>query len=191
MQQLAQQHRVGDREGDPVDAQHGGRHRRGRAAAARPEQHEAEEHRQRRDGDQQDLELAAVLRGQHQRDHGDEAGELDRVRAVEQLVELGQAHDSDRCSTEREDQPALGDDEDREDDRRDRRQDAPAQIRAAVAPSTPPRPAGARRWAPAAPRPRHQRPPNRRRRASNSASDSAKASRVKSGHSSSRNTSSE
>ena len=70
VRQSAQQHRVGEREADPVDPEQ--RHRHPPDARAALSERQREQHRQRGDRDQQDLELAAVER------RGEQAGEREK-----------------------------------------------------------------------------------------------------------------
>ncbi len=167
VRQAPQQHGVGEGEPDPVDPEQRQRHPPHARVALVDGQHE--QHRQHGDRHQQDLELVAVQRRRQQACQAEEAGQPHRMGAIVHRVQLVHAHAPEREQADREHEAALDVDEQCERDGRKRDDRSRAQVRAFAA----------------------HRPPKRRRRSENSASDCSSASRVKSGHSSSRNTSSE
>jgi hypothetical protein len=100
--------------------------------APRPRERQEEGGRDRRDEHQRDLEVVAVERGERERHDREEAGDVRRPHAPHQLVELGQAHDPEEAHAERPHEPAVAHDDRGEDDRRDRGQDARAEVRPLV-----------------------------------------------------------
>ena len=209
VRQVAEQDRVGEGEADPVDPEEGHGDRPDRRPGGR--QREAEGHRKRDHGHQQDLELGAVVGRQQQPGEGQQTGQPHRAGPGVHPVELVQADPPEHDQPDREDEAPFDHQEQGHRDRRDRGEHPGAEIRPPLPPTTgPPLPApappsGSGLPLPAVSRPgrssrgsgsgghqrRPHRPPNRRCRSAYSASDSSSASRVKSGHSSSRNTSSE
>ena len=201
VRQPAQQHGVGEREADPVDAEQ--RHRHAAHARARLQQRQPEQQRQRGNEHEQHLELVAVVGGQQQCSERHEAGQTHGMRAAVHRVQLVQAHAAEHEQAEREDQPALDHQEQRDGDRGHGDEHARAEVRALAA--LPRRRPGRRGRRPPTGRCARgicvplaisvaatcHRLPKRRRRRENSASDCASASREKSGHSSSRKISSE
>ena len=175
---VAQEHRVGERQADPGQPQHGQR-RAARGAPRALEQRDREHERQRGDEDEQDRARVAPVRRRQEPEQPREPGQPRGTGLRVQAEELVQAGEAEQPHPGREDEAPLGDDEDRERDGRDGDEDPPAHPRPADRP--------ARR---ALTRGGHQRPPKRRRRDAYSARLASNASRVKSGQSSSRKTSS-
>ena len=194
MREAAQQDSVGQREADPVDPQQ--RHEHPPQAGPALQQREHKQQRKRDHRDEQHLVVAAVQRRGQQSGECDKAGQAHRVGALEHGEQLVHAHSPEHEQPHREHGSPLDDEEQRHRDRRHRGDQPRAQVRALAGggPATAAR-AGAAPAGPTGARAGSHRPayrlPKRRRRREYSASDCSRASREKSGHSSSRNTSSE
>src|SRR3954468_14625479 len=164
--QVAQEHRVSDRDADPRHAEHAERQPRPRRARRR--QRHGEQHGEERDEREHHRVHVAELRGDDQADDAEEPRELRRSRVLVERQQLVHADEPEEPDPGGEPPAAGHDDRDRERDRGHAEDDPRPEVRAA-----------------------HQRPPKRRRRSPYSASAASNAARSKSGHSSSRNTSSE
>ena len=169
VRQFAEQHRVGQGQADPVDAEHGDRDRPGDPgpvfAAGRAEEDQQEGKRQ----EHQDVELGSQPGRSDDADQRQVGRDLERPVVLGHQEELAQAEATEDGERRREPGPADHDDRDHHDDPRDRDQDALGRFA-------------------------HQAGslvPKRRCRLPYSSSEEAKASRVKSGQSSSRKTNSE
>ena len=196
VRQPAQQHGVGEREADPVDAEERDRH--AADARARLQQRQREQHRQRGDRHQQDLVLPPVWAAMSSPARAEQPGEACRVSSLVHLEQLVHAERPTPPAPPRtrgrpqrsRNAPRRG--------RAPRQDDAHRSSERRLCPRVDPAgPRGARPTGGGAPR-RPRRPRLERLSARRSAAGArvlggaaSKAARAKSGHSSSRNTSSE
>ena len=134
LRQSAQHHRMREREADPVDPEQ--RQREPADVRSRLQQRQAEDERQRGDGGEQHLCLAAVQRGEQQAGEREEAGEPRRARARIHRVQLVHADDAEHEQADREDQAPFDHEEQRERDRPRRGEQPPVQIGALLAPAS-------------------------------------------------------
>ncbi len=198
--QVAQQHRVDERDADPDDAEQRHPHRDRDAVAMVVVGAEEEKHREGGGENQQDVEGGAEVGGDDQRRDRDVGGDAGSAAPRPVIVRYSRRQSTPIADhRDREDEAAGDGDRDREDDRRDRDEDAfdRLAIGAALAPWPARRP-----WRPFGCRLGTEQvvveevlhqvlAPKRRWRASNSRRQSSSAARSKSGQSSSRKTNSE
>ena len=137
--QLAEQHRVGERQPDPDEGEHRHRHRPGDVAERRAEQREDQHQRHGRDQCEEDLEGGPEVGGGDHSRRAEECGRLERSRTGGHPEELDLGGPREADHRDREDRTAGGDDDDREDDPRDRPEHAGERLRAATAAAPHPR----------------------------------------------------
>ena len=104
--QVAQQHRVDERDPDPDDPQQGDADRDGDPLALARAGAEDEQQREGGGEDQQHVEGGAEVGGDDQRRDGDVGGDRQRPRVLGHRQVLAQADDPDRDHRRREDEPA-------------------------------------------------------------------------------------